>query len=155
MSWIQEGYMGEVGVRKEGEEMVLKDRIHVPAFGTKFCLTFPHLNPPCMWATLINKESSSWLEKGSWSSPGWCNSKGHITYVINIAHSDVLLRTNLMEGCNYTHILISSGSESPHPHRYLWYIFRCRIASCITLNDVSRRQGTPIVCSLFNRNGNG
>lgn len=57
--------MGEVGVRKEGEEMVLKDRIPVPAFGTKFCLMFPHLNPPCMWATLIDKESSSWLEKES------------------------------------------------------------------------------------------
>lgn len=57
--------MGEVGVRKEGEEMVLKDHIPVPAFGTKFCLMFPHLNPPCMWAALIDKESSSWLEKGS------------------------------------------------------------------------------------------
>lgn len=50
--------MGEVGVRKEGEDMLLKDRIPVPAFGTKFYLMCPYLNPPFMWATLIHKESS-------------------------------------------------------------------------------------------------
>lgn len=57
--------MGEVGVRKEGGKMLLKDRIHVPAFSTKFYLMCPYLNPPFMWATLIHKESSSRLKRGS------------------------------------------------------------------------------------------